>query len=278
MDKYDIKKKYSQLYRATTKKISRLMVPKMKYIAVDGVGNPTVAEFKLKSELMFSLNKILKEYYLMENIQFSGAKLEGIWDTYDNSHFDVTRKKMIKYTLLMPQPDILTHEMLEEAKAKLFSKTESFFSLDIYLKEFEEGECLQMLHIGPYNTEINSTKKLMEYITVANLKLSGFHHEIYLNNPKNLEQFAMEIARDAAREGARENPHDALRRGDAEYPFSRFGGEAAGGSGPVEVRRVVFHPTPYPARGTAAAAEAPGHPLSPRGRLFQYLLQRLFAF
>ena len=48
MDKYDIKKKYSQLYRATTKKISRLMVPKMKYIAVDGVGNPTVAEFKLK--------------------------------------------------------------------------------------------------------------------------------------------------------------------------------------------------------------------------------------
>ena len=135
---------------------------------------------------MFSLNKILKEYYLMENIQFSGAKLEGIWDTYDNSHFDVTRKKMIKYTLLMPQPDILTNEMLEEAKAKLFSKTESFFSLDIYLKEFEEGECLQMLHIGPYNTEINSTKKLMEYITVANLKLSGFHHEIYLNNPKKV--------------------------------------------------------------------------------------------
>ena len=178
MDKYDIKKKYSQLYRATTKKISRLMVPKMKYIAVDGVGNPTVAEFKLKSELMFSLNKILKEYYLMENIQ--------IWDTYDNSHFDVTRKKMIKYTLLMPQPDILTNEMLEEAKEKLFSKTESFFSLDIYLKEFEEGECLQMLHIGPYNTEINSTKKLMEYITVANLKLSGFHHEIYLNNPKKV--------------------------------------------------------------------------------------------
>ena len=75
-------------------------------------------------------------YYLMENIQFSGAKLEGIWDTYDNSHFDVTRKKMIKYTLLMPQPDILTNEMLEEAKAKLFSKTESFFSLDICFRIF----------------------------------------------------------------------------------------------------------------------------------------------
>lgn len=186
MDKYDIKKKYSQLYRATTKKINRLMVPKMKYIAVDGVGNPTVTEFKIKSDLMFGLNKILKEYYLTEDVQFSGAKLEGIWDTYDNSHFDVTRKKMIKYTLLMPQPEILTTAILEEAKSKLFSKTESFFALDIYLKEFEEGECLQMLHVGPYNTEINSTKKLMEYITVANLKLRGFHHEIYLNNPKKV--------------------------------------------------------------------------------------------
>ena len=62
-------------------------------IAIDGIGNPTVPEFKNKSKLLFEFNKALKEYYCQQEIVFSGSKLEGIWDTYDNSHFDVTRKK-----------------------------------------------------------------------------------------------------------------------------------------------------------------------------------------
>ena len=49
MKKYDIKKEYPQLYRAMTKKISSLVVPKLKYIAIDGIGNPTVPEFRNKS-------------------------------------------------------------------------------------------------------------------------------------------------------------------------------------------------------------------------------------
>ena len=186
MIKFDVKKEYPQLYRATTKKISRIVVPKLKYIAIDGIGNPTVLEFKEKTKLMFTINKSLRKYYQNEDITFSGAKLEGIWDTYDNSHFDVTRKKMIKYTLMMPQPPILTDHILEEVKNEVLTKTGNCLALDVYLKEFEEGKCIQMLHIGPYNTEINSTKQIMEYITVANLKLSGFHHEIYLNKPEKV--------------------------------------------------------------------------------------------
>lgn len=188
MIKFDIKKEYPQLYHATTKKISSLVVPKLKYIAIDGIGNPTVPEFKNKSKLLFLTNKLLKEYYQKQGISFSGSKLEGIWDTYDNSHFDVTRKKMIKYTLMMLQPSILNEDILEEIKLELLSKTSDYFTLDIYLKEFEEGKSIQMLHIGPYNTEINSTKQIMEYITVANLKLRGLHHEIYLNKPERVAQ------------------------------------------------------------------------------------------
>ena len=63
MIKFDIKKEYPQLYRATTKKISQIVVPKLKYIAIDGIGNPTVLEFKDKSKLMFAINKSLRKYY-----------------------------------------------------------------------------------------------------------------------------------------------------------------------------------------------------------------------
>ena len=95
---------------------------------------------------------------------------------------------MIKYTLMMPQVPTLTQTILEEIKSDLLSKIGDYFVLDIYLKEFEEGECVQMLHTGPYNTEINTTKQIMEYITVANLKLSGLHHEIYLNKPERVSE------------------------------------------------------------------------------------------
>ena len=180
---FDLKREYPSLYRATTKKISHLTVPMMPYLAIDGIGNPTVSEFKDKSKLLFEMNKALKDHYFSMGINFCGSKLEGVWDTYDNSHFDVSRKKMIKYTLMMPQHPVLTPKIVDQLKQEQLSKTGDYFYLDVYLKEFEEGVCLQMLHIGPYNTEINTTKQIMEYITVGNLKLSGLHHEIYLNKP-----------------------------------------------------------------------------------------------
>ena len=39
-----------------------------------------------------------------------------------------------------------------------------------------------MLHKGAYNTEINATKQIMEFITIQNMRLEGFHHEVYLND------------------------------------------------------------------------------------------------
>ena len=63
-------------------------------------------------------------------------------------------------------------------------KKDNPYLIDVYLKKFQEGRCVQMLHKGAYNTEINTTKQIMEYITIQGMKLSGFHHEIYLNDPE----------------------------------------------------------------------------------------------
>lgn len=47
------------------------------------------------------------------------SPLEGLWDTYDNSQFDVTRKKMIKFTLMIAQPKVLDEKLLKVLKKKL---------------------------------------------------------------------------------------------------------------------------------------------------------------
>lgn len=187
MMKIDIKKEHRELFDASVKAIDMVDVPEFQFLMVDGVGNPSEAEYKQKSKALTMLAKAIRAYYKeAEKRNYLISPQEGMWDTYDNAKFDVTRKKMIRYTLMMAQPSFLTQEVFEEVKHNLAIKKNNHYIEEIYLKKFKEGRSVQMLHIGPYNTEIMTTKEIMEYIIVQNMKLNGMHHEIYLNNPEKV--------------------------------------------------------------------------------------------
>ncbi len=202
MKYFDIKKEYKEQYAGSSKRIDIVDVPEYNFIMVDGVGNPSISEFKLKSKVLKTISREIKEELKYQDIIYTTSPLEGLWDTYDNSHFDVTRKQMIKFTLMMAQPKLLNEQLLNKVKESLMTKSDNPFILDVYLKKFKEGKCVQMLHRGAYNTEINSTKQIMEYITVDNLKLKGMHHEIYLNNPEKVENEDLKTIVRYAVEGA----------------------------------------------------------------------------
>ena len=185
--KVDVKKEYHELFEASAKAIDTVDVPEFQFLMIDGIGNPTVAEFKQKSKALNLLAKAIRAYYKeQDDINYLISPLEGMWDTYDNAKFDVTRKKMIRYTLMLSQPKFLTEEVFEKVKESLAKKKGNLYVKEIYLRKFTEGKSVQMLHIGPYNTEIMTNKEIMEYIIVQNMKLNGMHHEIYLNNPEKV--------------------------------------------------------------------------------------------
>ncbi|MEG0367648.1 MAG: GyrI-like domain-containing protein [Coprobacillus sp.] len=185
--KEGIRKEYKKQYDASTKKIDMIDVPEFNFVMIDGIGNPNVEEFKLKSEALHVLSKAIKDYFRDEmDLLYLISPLEGIWDTYDNSQFDVTRKKMIKFTLMIAQPKNLDEETFEKIKEAVVVKKDNPYIVDAYLQKMTEGECVQMLHRGAYNTEIDTTIQIMEYITIQNMKLTGLHHEIYLNDPEKV--------------------------------------------------------------------------------------------
>lgn len=185
--KEGIRKEYKKQYDASTKRIDLVDVPEFNFIMVDGIGNPNVEEFKLKSEALHILSKAIKDYFKEEmDLLYLISPLEGLWDTYDNNHFDVTRKKMIKFTLMIAQPKLLDEDTFEKIKVNVTEKKDNPYIVDVYLKRMTEGKCVQMLHKGAYNMEINTTKQIMEYITIQGMKLVGFHHEIYLNDPEKV--------------------------------------------------------------------------------------------
>ncbi len=185
--KEGIRREYKKQYDASSKRIDVVDVPEFNFIMIDGIGNPRVEEFRLKSEALYILAKAIKDYCKKHyDLLYLLSPLEGLWDTYDNSHFDVTRKTMIKFTLMMTQPKILDEETFQIIKQKAMEKKDNPYIANVYLKKWEEGHCVQTLHRGAYSDEINTTKNLMEYITVQQMKLVGMHHEIYLNDSRRI--------------------------------------------------------------------------------------------
>ncbi len=187
MQSFDVKKTNKAHYSASKNKVAVIEIDKMSYIMIDGVGNPTVDDFRLKSKVLKLLAKEIKEILKDKGIQYTVPPLEGLWDTYDNTRFNVSRKDMIRFTLMMSIPSEVNIDYISDCQAKLLSKSDNPYIMDVYMKSLHEGKCVQMLHKGAYNTEINTTKEIMEFITVENLKLVGFHHEIYLNDPDKVE-------------------------------------------------------------------------------------------
>lgn len=202
MENFDIKKIYKDQYSASSRRIKVVNVPAIKFLMIDGVGNPNVEEFKLKSKVLKLIFKEIKELEKHKGVICNPPPIEGVWDTYDNSQFDVTRKKLIKFTLMMALPDTVDENRIQTIKETLVTKSENPYILDVYFKIVEEGKCVQLLHRGPYNTDIHSTKTIMEYITVENMKLTGLHHEIYLNNADKVAKEDLKMIVRYAVEGA----------------------------------------------------------------------------
>jgi hypothetical protein len=82
------------------------------------------------------------------------------------------------------QPDLVTPEMFAEALAQLRKKKGDQPAFDrLRLEAFEEGLCVQTMHIGPYDTEPATVARMQAFAAENGYTLCGKHHEIYMGSP-----------------------------------------------------------------------------------------------
>ena len=91
-----------------------------------------------------------------------------------------------RWKLLIRTPDFITPEELHEAKAKLLAKGKGPEVSQVGLESIEEGPCVQMLHVGPYDTEPETISALAAFARENGLELHGLHHEVYLSDPRRV--------------------------------------------------------------------------------------------
>jgi hypothetical protein len=106
--------------------------------------------------------------------------------------FDIAVKDNWFYTLMILHPEMITPEIfaagIEQVRKK---KGESAYLSRLRLDHFEEGPCVQIMHIGPYATEPATVDRMRAYALENGFRdcvgLGGKHHEIYLGDPRKAD-------------------------------------------------------------------------------------------
>lgn len=183
--KYEWKKNEKNLY-GVKQKPQLIEIPSAYYIMIKGEGNPNESDFSNRVSALYSLAYGIKMLFKnmekeeLEYSDFTVFPLEGIWEKSDDEEFD---KNKLKYTIMIKQPYFITKEIFELAFEKVKKKKPNELYDEVSFDCIESKKAIQILHIGSFDTEIESFEKLYNFANEMNLERSEkLHTEIYLNN------------------------------------------------------------------------------------------------
>lgn len=190
MVKIDFKKEMKQFYNPGLKTVSIVDVPVMNYIMIDGSGDPNNSpQFQETMNALYGIAYTLK--FAMKDdppkgyFEFVVPPLEGLWWT-DPPPFDSKAKDKWLWTMMLMQPDFITAKMIQNTVIVLKKKKPSAALSDVRLDTLDEGRCVQIMHIGPYDREEKTIDKLHSFAQDNGYTLTGKHHEIYLSDPRRM--------------------------------------------------------------------------------------------
>jgi hypothetical protein len=187
MAKYDVKKARKELYSARSTDFSVVDVPELRYVAVDGRGDPnTSTTYGNAIEALFPVAYALKFASLRTlDRDFVVGPLEGLWRAGDPSAFVMRRKDEWEWTMMISQPDWITDDLVRAAVEAVSRKKDNPTVADVRLLTMTEGTCVQILHKGSYDDEGPTLDRLHNgYLPEHGLTFNGDHHEIYLSDAR----------------------------------------------------------------------------------------------
>ncbi|MBQ4383731.1 MAG: GyrI-like domain-containing protein [Firmicutes bacterium] len=190
---FDFKKEYKEFYMPKGKP-AIVTVPCMHYIAVRGHGDPNAedGEYKQAIGLLYGIAFTIKMskkggreisgYY-----DYVVPPLEGFWWQEGVRGVDYTRKENFEWISVIRLPDFVTKEDFDWAVQEASVKKKADFSKAEFMS-YDEGLCVQCMHIGPYDDEPRTVALMHEFMErqgyVLDITDQRMHHEIYLSDAR----------------------------------------------------------------------------------------------
>ncbi|MGB6058985.1 MAG: GyrI-like domain-containing protein [Microthrixaceae bacterium] len=186
-DKVDLKKSLD-CYKAKVGEFRIVEVPDLRYLMVDGHGDPNTSPtfansietlYPLAYKLKFASKRDLGRDYVV-------MPLEGLWWADNMDAFTTARDKSAwSWTMMIMVPDWIDRPMFDDVVRQLRTKEPPTRLDDVRFETLSEGLCVQTLHVGSYDDEAPVLERMHnEFIPGNALQMVGTHHEIYLSDPR----------------------------------------------------------------------------------------------
>ncbi|WP_125116932.1 GyrI-like domain-containing protein [Agathobaculum sp. Marseille-P7918] len=188
---FDYKKEYKEFY-LPSKTPGIVTVPAMNFLAVRGQGDPNEegSAYKQAIGMLYAVAFTIKmskmgKHKLEGYFDYVVPPLEGLWWQDGIQGIDYAHKKDFQWISLIRLPEFVTKESFEWAVRKATEKKQQDFST-VEFFSWEEGLCVQCMHIGLYDDEPATVAAMEQYAKAqgyaADFEENRFHHEIYLSD------------------------------------------------------------------------------------------------
>ena len=192
---FDFKKEYKEFYMPKGKP-EIVTVPKANYIAVRGKGDPNDegGAYQQAAGILYAVAYTLKmsyktDYRIEGFFDYVVPPLEGFWWQDGVGGIDYSDKSTFNWISVIRLPDFVTQKDFDWATGEAEKKKH----LDCSKAEFltiDEGLCVQIMHIGPFDDEPATVSMMNAYLLENGYEndFSGsrLHHEIYLSNARKV--------------------------------------------------------------------------------------------
>ncbi|KAF5049677.1 GyrI-like small molecule binding domain protein [anaerobic digester metagenome] len=193
---FDFKKEYKEFYmpKSTPEIVN---VPAANYIAVRGKGDPNQegGAYQQAVGIIYAIAYTIKMSYkglhkIEGFYEYVVPPLEGFWWQDGIEGVDYENKDSFNWISVIRLPDFVSKSDFDWAvveatkKKKLDCSSAEFLTID-------EGLCVQIMHIGPFDDEPASVAIMDKYLNeigyINDMTASRLHHEIYLSDARKVE-------------------------------------------------------------------------------------------
>lgn len=193
---FDFKKEYKEFYmpKSTPEIVN---VPAANYIAVRGKGDPNQegGAYQQAVGIIYAIAYTIKMSYKGSHkiegfYEYVVPPLEGFWWQDGIEGVDYENKDSFNWISVIRLPDFVSKSDFDWAvveatkKKKLDCSSAEFLTID-------EGLCVQIMHIGPFDDEPASVAIMDKYLNeigyINDMTSSRLHHEIYLSDARKVE-------------------------------------------------------------------------------------------
>ncbi len=192
---FDFKKEYREFYLPKNKP-EIVTVPPANYIAVRGQGDPNEegGAYQQAISVLYAVAYTLKMSYKGTHkiegfYEYVVPPLEGFWWQDGVAGVDYSDKSTFHWISVIRLPDFIGREDFDWAVAEATKKKKLDCSKAALLT-VEEGLCVQIMHMGPFDDEPATVALMDEYLQENgcenDLTAERLHHEIYLSDARKV--------------------------------------------------------------------------------------------